>query len=108
MRGILSLKGYSRDTLYFYMAKKYIEPKILAVAFLKPILGNQFFYHHIHGDKTEISGKDLRIIRRIINQKRIIFTWQKSDILWLDNMLMAHGRSPFKGKRRILAALMKN
>ena len=96
------------NSLYFYIAKQYIEPRIWAFAFLKPILGNQFFYHHIHGDKTEISDKDLRIIRQIIRDKSIKFTWQKSDILLLDNILMAHGRSPFKGKRRILASLMKS
>ncbi|MEJ7607277.1 MAG: TauD/TfdA family dioxygenase, partial [Bryobacteraceae bacterium] len=33
------------------------------------------------------------------------FPWQARDILVLDNMLVAHGRNPYRGDRKILAAL---
>lgn len=33
------------------------------------------------------------------------FPWQPGDIMVIDNMLMAHGREPFTGKRRIIVAM---
>lgn len=34
-----------------------------------------------------------------------LFAWEQGDLLVLDNMLMAHGRAPFTGTRRILVGL---
>ncbi|MBD5633245.1 MAG: TauD/TfdA family dioxygenase, partial [Candidatus Eremiobacteraeota bacterium] len=31
--------------------------------------------------------------------------WQRGDALWIDNMLACHGRSPFRGERRVLVAM---
>ncbi|MDA2921410.1 TauD/TfdA family dioxygenase, partial [Desulfobacterota bacterium AH_259_B03_O07] len=31
--------------------------------------------------------------------------WQKGDVMVLDNYLVAHGRRPFKGPRKILVAM---
>ncbi|WP_157162682.1 TauD/TfdA family dioxygenase [Cylindrospermum stagnale] len=33
---------------------------------------------------------------------------RQGDVLLLDNILMAHGRRRFQGRRRILVALIKN
>ncbi len=34
--------------------------------------------------------------------------WEKGDLLLIDNLRLGHGRLPFKGDRKILAALIKN
>ena len=33
------------------------------------------------------------------------FPWQRGDIILLDNMLVAHGRDPFRGPRKIAVAM---
>lgn len=58
------------------------------------------------GDGTEISAPDLAAIHSAFNANAIRFTWRRGDVLWIDNMRVAHGRRPFQGPRRILAALM--
>jgi alpha-ketoglutarate-dependent taurine dioxygenase len=33
------------------------------------------------------------------------FTWEKGDVLMVDNMLTAHSRRPFLGERKILVGM---
>lgn len=54
-----------------------------------------------YGDGTPIEPTVLDEIRNAYLGEKIIFEWRKGDILVLDNMLMAHGREPFRGARKI-------
>jgi alpha-ketoglutarate-dependent taurine dioxygenase len=56
------------------------------------------------GDGTEIPIEMLETIRKVSDDNIKYFEWRKGDLLVLDNVLMAHGRSPFTGKRTILLA----
>ena len=58
-----------------------------------------------YGDGTPIEADVLDHIRQVYQEETILFPWQKGDVLLLDNMLCAHGRSPFEGERRILVAM---
>jgi alpha-ketoglutarate-dependent taurine dioxygenase len=58
-----------------------------------------------YGDRTAIEEKDLEDIREAYRNEMVAFEWCAGDLLILDNMLVAHGRSAFKGKRRILVAM---
>ena len=59
----------------------------------------------LYGDGSPISESHLAAIRKAFNQEQVTFQWRKNDILILDNMLISHGRTPYKGRRRVLTAM---
>ena len=59
----------------------------------------------MYGDETAIEESDLDNIRDAFHQETVTFEWHAGDILILDNMLISHGRTPFKGKRTVLASM---
>ncbi|MEC0822849.1 TauD/TfdA family dioxygenase, partial [Bacillus atrophaeus] len=44
-------------------------------------------------------------INHVFNLASLSFPWQKGDIMILDNMLVAHGRKPFYGSRKVVVAM---
>lgn len=62
--------------------------------------------HARYGDGSEIPEEDLGAVRSAFAESTIAFPWRNGDVLILDNMAYAHGRRPFKGGRKVLAALM--
>jgi alpha-ketoglutarate-dependent taurine dioxygenase len=58
-----------------------------------------------YGDGSPIEESVLDEIRHAYDQSSVSFPWQKGDILMLDNMLIAHGRAPYVGKRKVLVAM---
>jgi len=58
-----------------------------------------------YGDGSPIEPAILDEIRHAYGQATFPVPWKKGDILMLDNMLMAHGRAPYTGPRKILVAL---
>ena len=62
--------------------------------------------HSRYGDGSEIPGDDLLRIRSAFGGNAMTFPWQPGDVMWLDNLQIAHGRAPFHGERRILSALL--
>lgn len=57
------------------------------------------------GDGEPIDVSMLKDIRQAIKNEMIISPWQKGDILILDNLLTAHGRMPYAGKRKVVLAM---
>lgn len=58
-----------------------------------------------YGDGTPIEDSVAREILRTYQDNAVSFSWQIGDILMVDNMLIAHGRRPFKGKRKVVVAM---
>ncbi|MBD0257036.1 MAG: amino acid adenylation domain-containing protein, partial [Cytophagales bacterium] len=58
-----------------------------------------------YGDGEEIEPGVIEGIRLAYEGAKAAFTWRQGDILLLDNMLMAHGRNPFVGERKIVVAM---
>jgi alpha-ketoglutarate-dependent taurine dioxygenase len=58
-----------------------------------------------YGDGTPIDTSVLAEIRQIYEDETVLFRWQEGDVLMLDNILAAHGRTPFTGSRKILVGM---
>lgn len=58
-----------------------------------------------YGNGTCIEDSVLDEIRGVMDVAKVSFPWEKGDILMLDNMLVAHARSPFKGARKVVVAM---
>ena len=44
-------------------------------------------------------------VRAVLDAETVAFPWEEGDVLMLDNMLVAHARSPFKGPRKVIVAM---
>jgi alpha-ketoglutarate-dependent taurine dioxygenase len=81
-----------------------LDPEVvesLAAAFGERGLPRDAFY----GDGTPFGAAELDEIRGIYAEESVAFPWQTGDVVLVDNMLVAHGRQPFTGSRRILVAM---
>ena len=58
-----------------------------------------------YGDSSPIEEDVLEKIRDAYDKESIVFKWQRGDLMVLDNILMAHGRKPFSGERKIAVAM---
>ncbi|MGW5867321.1 TauD/TfdA family dioxygenase [Streptomyces sp. NPDC055239] len=57
------------------------------------------------GDGSPITGEVATEIRSAYERALVVRPWVTGDILLLDNMLMAHGRLPYQGSRRLLVMM---
>lgn len=57
------------------------------------------------GDGEKIPLNMLDEIRSVSNDNMVVFKWEKGDLLIVDNLLTAHGRTPFEGPRKILVSM---
>jgi alpha-ketoglutarate-dependent taurine dioxygenase len=62
-------------------------------------------FHATLGDGRPITLAQLDSVNRAIDAATVKFPWRRGDLLLLDNFLVAHGRMPFRGERRILVAM---
>ncbi|HET9359032.1 MAG TPA: TauD/TfdA family dioxygenase [Vicinamibacterales bacterium] len=59
----------------------------------------------VFGDGTPITDDEIAQVGLAFDKAVVDAPWQKGDIMMLNNMLVAHGRRPFKGKRKIVVAM---
>lgn len=62
-------------------------------------------YNTYYGDGSPIEDSVVEEIRRAYREETVAFLWQRGDLLMLDNMLVAHGRYPYAGERKILTSM---
>jgi alpha-ketoglutarate-dependent taurine dioxygenase len=58
-----------------------------------------------YGDGSPIPDATVRALADLYGSLARRFHWQRGDVLVLDNMMVAHGRDPFRGDRKILVAM---
>ncbi|WP_425486911.1 TauD/TfdA family dioxygenase [Microlunatus speluncae] len=57
------------------------------------------------GGGAKISDDDCYRLRQAYLESCVDVTWQRGDLLVIDNLLVCHGRTPFIGDRRIAVAM---
>lgn len=62
-------------------------------------------FNTFYGDGSPIELSVLDQLREAYQQEQVTFPWRERDMLILDNMLVAHGREPFKGPRKIVVVM---
>ncbi len=65
----------------------------------------RFPRHAYYGDGAPIEEQALEHVRAVYREAAVSEPWQAGDLLLLDNMLMAHGREPYSGPRRVLVGM---
>jgi alpha-ketoglutarate-dependent taurine dioxygenase len=58
-----------------------------------------------YGDGEAIEKEALETIKDAYHKEEIVFNWQRGDLMILDNVLMAHGRKPYSGERKIAVSM---
>jgi alpha-ketoglutarate-dependent taurine dioxygenase len=81
-----------------------LDPEVRA-AMLRVFKEEDLPYNTYYGDGSRIEISIIDELRAAYRQATIAFAWQKGDVLMIENMLVAHGRRPFAGSRRVLAAM---
>jgi alpha-ketoglutarate-dependent taurine dioxygenase len=72
---------------------------------LAELLEQDLPYNTYYSDGSSIEPEVLDILREAYQKETVAFRWQKDDLLLLDNMLAAHGRSSFEGPRQIVVGM---
>lgn len=56
-------------------------------------------------DGSDIDPEMVDEILKVYEQQAVAFGWLAADVLLIDNMLTAHGRNPFRGKRKVVVGM---
>lgn len=62
-------------------------------------------FNTYYGDGSPIAPAVLDELRAAYDSEAVSFPWRQHDVLMVDNMLVAHGRSAFRGPRRIVVGM---
>lgn len=81
-----------------------LDPEVREVM-LETFAEEDLPYNTYYGDGSPIEPDTLDVLRQAYHRETVAFPWQAGDVLMLDNLLVAHGRSPFEGERRVLVGM---
>ncbi len=102
---------YTKEMVWFNQAHLFhisnlapaVRESLLAIVD-EPDLPRNVYY----GDGSPLEDEALAEIRAALDACTVKFAWQAGDVLMLDNMLVAHGRSTFSGPRKVIVAMAES
>ena len=96
------------DLLWFNHATFFhvstLEP-LVRTALTKEFAEEDLPTNSYYGDGSPIESCLLDELREAYQKETVTFQWQQGDVLMLDNMLVAHGRMPFEGTRKVVVGM---
>ncbi|GAB4193605.1 MAG: TauD/TfdA family dioxygenase [Roseiflexaceae bacterium] len=109
IRPVIAKHPHSGEEVWFNHVAHYhvttnIEPHVRE-ALLAEVGDENAPVNTYYGDGTPIDPAVVDAIREAYDRETIAFPWQEGDLMMLDNMLVAHGRSPYTGPRKILVGM---
>ena len=95
------LTWFNHMTFFHFLS---LEPELREL--LQAVCQKEEYPHStLFGDGSEIDPHAIESLREAYLSEETTFEWEAGDILLIDNMLVAHGRRPFTGPRKVLAAM---
>ncbi|WP_204632707.1 TauD/TfdA family dioxygenase [Dyella mobilis] len=103
-----ALHPVTGETLWFNQAHLFhvsnLDPEVAAT--MIELFGEENLPRNAYyGDGSPIEPEALQAIRDIYRSTRLVFPWQRNDLLLLDNMLFTHGRESYGGARKVLTGM---
>ena len=99
---------HSHEPVWFNQAHLFhvsaLEPMVRE-ALLDAVAPEDLPRNAYYGDGAAIEDGVLDEIRAVYRELEVVFPWQAGDVLMLDNMLVAHARTPFTGARKVIVAM---
>ena len=102
---------HTQEDVWFNQAHLYdFNPKLLG--WINYLAAKLFYFrrgtllHEISfADQSRVPRDDLYHVLEVLKNNTVAFAWRQNDVMVLDNILAMHGRAPFVGPRKILAAM---
>ena len=98
----------SRDPVWFNQAHLFhvsqLDPEVRE-ALLESVAPEELPRNAYYGDGEPLEESAIAEIRAAYEMCSFEFPWQEGDVLLVDNVRVAHGRAPFRGKRSVLVAM---
>jgi alpha-ketoglutarate-dependent taurine dioxygenase len=107
-RPAIAQHPFTKEAIFFNQIQlhhvSYLDSKVRES--LLSVLGAENLPRNVYyGDGTIFEPEEIAAIDRAYQEAKISFSWQKNDVLMLDNMLVAHSRNTYQGERKIVVSM---